>query len=362
MSIKVSIIVPVYNVEDYLSQCLDSIINQSIKEIEIICVDDGSTDGSSYLLEEYSKKDERIKIYTQSNSGQGSARNLGIKMSNGEYILFVDADDKILPELLEKTYLKAKKLNLELIFFQLHAFEDLTNKPLNRYNDNYYSLTMFSNEFDNKIFNFKDTNDFIFDIPVSPCNKLYKTKFLKEVNAYFPEGLFFEDNVFFFRTYLNAKKVFLIREPYYLRRVREFSTTTIHDERLFDFFEILDIIKNIFIEKNIFNDYKEQYINFYVKSLIKQFLEIKNKNINDYFISIKERFGRFSTKEINLLSKTNKIHYNNVMISESYKKLEFLEKNKTYNLYLKSNDKFLFKIKYNLKFIFFLIKTKLGLY
>ena len=95
MSIKVSIIVPVYNVENYLEQCLDSILNQSLKEIEVILVNDGSTDRSGAICDDYSKKDKRIKVFHTKNRGLSAARNKGLELASGEYIGFVDSDDYI---------------------------------------------------------------------------------------------------------------------------------------------------------------------------------------------------------------------------------------------------------------------------
>lgn len=95
---KVSIIVPVYNVENYLRKCLDSLINQTLKNIEIICINDGSTDNSLSILEEYASKDERIIVINQENAGVSSARNRGLEIATGEYIAFVDADDSVTPD------------------------------------------------------------------------------------------------------------------------------------------------------------------------------------------------------------------------------------------------------------------------
>ena len=101
---KVSVIIPIYNVETYLPQCLDSIINQTLKEIEIICVDDGSTDKSLDILKEYAKKDKRVAIITQKNLHAGVARNAGLSQAKGEYISFLDSDDFCEPEMFEKMY------------------------------------------------------------------------------------------------------------------------------------------------------------------------------------------------------------------------------------------------------------------
>ena len=112
--VKVSVIVPVYNVEKYLARCLDSLINQTLKDIEIICVNDGSTDKSSDILAEYSEKDTRIKVITQINSGVSEARNVGIKQAVGEFIGYVDPDDFIEPDFYEKLYNSAKENNCEI--------------------------------------------------------------------------------------------------------------------------------------------------------------------------------------------------------------------------------------------------------
>ena len=90
---KISVILPVYNVEKYLRQCLDTIIGQTLKEIEILCVDDGSTDNSAKILEEYAQKDQRVKVFTQKNAGAGAARNLGLRHASGKYLSFQDSDD-----------------------------------------------------------------------------------------------------------------------------------------------------------------------------------------------------------------------------------------------------------------------------
>ena len=109
---KISIIVPVCNVEKYLSKCLDSIVNQTLKEIEIICIDDGSTDDSGAILDSYSQKDSRIKVIHKKNSGYGNSMNVGMDCAEGEYIGIVESDDCILPEMFEELYRAGKESNL----------------------------------------------------------------------------------------------------------------------------------------------------------------------------------------------------------------------------------------------------------
>ena len=121
-NVKVSVIVPVYNVEKYLKDCLDSVVNQTLEDIEIICVNDGSTDNSLAILEEYAEKDSRIKIITQENKGLGGARNTGLYHANGEYISFIDSDDWIELNTFEELYNMSKNLDLDMLMFQMKVF------------------------------------------------------------------------------------------------------------------------------------------------------------------------------------------------------------------------------------------------
>ena len=112
---KVSVIIPVYNVEKYLSECLDSVVNQTLKDIEIICVNDGSLDGSAEILEEYAQKDNRIKVITQENRGVSEARNSGLKIASGEYIAFLDSDDYIDLKFFEQLYKRGIESNSDVV-------------------------------------------------------------------------------------------------------------------------------------------------------------------------------------------------------------------------------------------------------
>lgn len=116
--IMISVIMPVYNVENYIEKCLDSVCNQSFKDLEIICVNDGSTDNSLKLLEDYAKRDSRIKIITQENGGIGHARNTGLKNATGEYVLFVDSDDFLCENSLDELYYNINSNNSDLVIFK----------------------------------------------------------------------------------------------------------------------------------------------------------------------------------------------------------------------------------------------------
>lgn len=123
---KVSVIIPVYNTEKYLRECLDSVVNQTLKDIEIICVDDGSTDQSVAILEEYQKQDCRIQILRQQNQYAGVARNNGMKAATGKYIIFLDSDDFFALDMLEKAFYCAEKNQVEIVLFDYYTYDELT--------------------------------------------------------------------------------------------------------------------------------------------------------------------------------------------------------------------------------------------
>ena len=113
---KVSVIIPVYNAEKYLRECLDSVVHQTLRDIEIICVDDGSTDNSPAILQEYAHQDKRFVILTQSHSGAGAARNWGLHWARGKYLSIIDADDMFKPEFLQRLYQRAEETNADITF------------------------------------------------------------------------------------------------------------------------------------------------------------------------------------------------------------------------------------------------------
>lgn len=124
---KISIVIPVYNVEKYLRKCFDSILNQTFQDFEIICVDDGSTDKSLEILQEYKRKDDRFIILQQRHAGAGAARNHGIKLAEGKYIQFLDSDDYFEPNLLEEMYTRAEKSGAEITVCSSRKVDDEGN-------------------------------------------------------------------------------------------------------------------------------------------------------------------------------------------------------------------------------------------
>lgn len=202
---KISVIIPVYNVEKYLAECLTSVVNQTFKDIEIICVNDGSTDNSPKILEEFAQKDSRIKIINQENQGMSCARNAGLAVATGEYITFVDSDDYISTDLYADMQ---KYLPAELICFNAKIFP-MSEKYRALQN---YIQCKFEGEqpISEKII--KQTNIHIW-------NKIFKTSVIRENNIKFPDGLYFEDFPFMFEYLysINTAK-FVTGKGYYFYR------------------------------------------------------------------------------------------------------------------------------------------------
>jgi len=218
---KVSVIIPVYNTEKYLREALDSIVNQTLKEIEIITINDGSTDSSLDILNEYAQKDNRIIVYSQENKGQAIARNLGIEKSKGRYVYFFDSDDILLPTALEETYNKCEKDNLDLCFFDADIFYDDIKYDLHFDYKRCHLL-------EDKIYDGIEITNILLDINkfrASPCLYLLNANFLNSIKLYF-HNVIYEDELFGVLLYIQATRVGLVCENFFLRRVRTNSTIT----------------------------------------------------------------------------------------------------------------------------------------
>lgn len=200
--IAVSVIIPVYNVDYYLRKCLDSVLSQSMKNIEIICVDDGSTDTSPLILAEYAKKDKRITIVTQKNQHLGIARNNGMKYAHGEYIHFLDSDDWMCPNAYEEWYRAANEHGAEVCIGQsiTHDMES---------NSNYVQEFVLGKVSPGYYCNLNSNKHLIYESVVA-WNKLYRRTFLEENSLLFDDLAVAEDRYFFFRMLTLAEKIVFI--------------------------------------------------------------------------------------------------------------------------------------------------------
>ena len=164
--IKVSVIIPVYNVEKFLRDCIESVINQTLSDIEIICINDGSPDNSIDILNEYASIDPRITVISQENRGLSVARNRGMRLAKGKYLYFIDSDDKLLdPDALEVLYTKAEEKNTDILIATSVYYSQLTGKYERR--PVHTQVDKLAEEFGDRVFNYHDLDKYLFYIPVT---------------------------------------------------------------------------------------------------------------------------------------------------------------------------------------------------
>lgn len=275
----ISVIIPVYNDEEYLHVCINSVINQTYSNLEIICIDDDSSDSSYDILQYFAKKDSRIKVLkNEHNKGLGYNRNRGLSVATGKYISFLDSDDWISPDTFEVLIEKAEKNNLDvLIYKSIVYYEDTQNFGMERYYD-----MDFMDKFENKVFNHWDLDKTkLFSIPVAAWNKLYLKSFLDKNNIRFPnENLIHEDNPFYCKMITSAKRISFVNKYFHNRRRRSGSIMTWNNERLFDNFKIVYKVLDIFLEEPKLYEYYKKEILFYIFIAV---LDAKYEQIEDQF-------------------------------------------------------------------------------
>ena len=225
---KISVIVPVYNVEKWLNMCIDSILAQSYKNLEIILVNDGSTDKSKDICDSYSKKDNRVRVLNIKNSGQSVARNIGLKEAKGDYILFIDSDDYISDKaIIEKFINILDSNNYDFIYTSYCRFEDGNEEKITEI----LPINLTNDEIKNK-----EGKDILVDLlnknsfHHAPYLKVCRKEFILNNKLFFREGYYHEDAEWTFKVFYYAKKIFIYDKSWYMRRMRENSTITSRNE------------------------------------------------------------------------------------------------------------------------------------
>lgn len=310
----VSIIVPVYNVEKYLVKCLDSICSQTLKDIEIICVNDGSTDGSLKILEEYQKKDERIRIITQSNQGLSAARNTGLEIATGKYIGFVDSDDFISLNMYEDLYNTIVKYDTDVVICNHFSMvnNSITGGSKHVYNQD--GLLKTEKEYIYNLLKDESIQNFVW-------SRLYKMEVLDGVR--FRVGRVFEDVYLSVDLLGRINSAYYLNEPLYCYRIREGSITSSLDDKGLE-----DSINSVCL---MFSSVKERFPDllnlnvFYSLKLLAYMMSRYNKKdidkmIKKYKEKIKLIFDEI--KNVDLKEFSNNIKYNDVLkFIGDYKKI-----------------------------------------
>ena len=266
---KISIVVPVYNVGEYIRDCLNSLVSQTLREIEIICIDDGSTDGSLGILMEYARDDARIKVITKENGGPASTRNMGIEMARGEYLMFVDSDDWMEVSTCKLAYDKAQAGNVDLVIFNLFFV----------YDDNYLRRINFTGKGTYKTsITYKQIKPLVLNWRISVYARLYRTEYLRSGNIRFPNGLLFEDCPFMMEALLKARSINVLHKNLYYHRkgvVGSIMWSSRTTEKCFDIFHIAQIIEDKLVGLGKYDEFRWDFFVFKLYHFTAWFLRTK---------------------------------------------------------------------------------------
>ena len=283
MENKVSIIIPIYNSNKYLKECLDSIINQTYSNLEIILIDDGSKDNSFDICEEYAKKDKRIILKKKNNEGVSATRNLGIEICTGKYILFIDSDDYCNENMIEKILYNSQKNDLIICGYN----KIYKNKKV------HYIVKNKEKNIEDMVINDESVGGYLW-------NKLFKTSIIKENNIRFDKDIHFCEDLLFVLSYIkNINSVSYIDEELYNYRMRRNSVTfNFYNKKNVTILEAIEKIIEVITAPNNKEKMKYKYLIYYYK--LKKYINNKD-NINKSIINnqkkiIKENCTSLSKK------------------------------------------------------------------
>ena len=291
---KVTIVFPVYNVKDYLRKALDSVTGQTLKDIQIICVNDGSTDESPEILREYASKDPRIELIDQENRGGGSARNKAFPAIRGKYTYFADSDDWMHLDLCEKTFHIAEKTESDAVYFKMrnmsngHLFKFDAALPAVRYSK-------------------KEKKDLLLSFN-STCLKLWRSSFLINHNVFFAEGKRpMNDVIQNWRGLTQANKIAILDEPLYCRRIRSGSYQQTKDASHFIVTDAIREIENMLVATDKYEMYRDYFISFKINAFRHVYQNIMPVYRNELYIKIQNNLNEKEMIDADdFLSKTNR--------------------------------------------------------
>ena len=348
--VKVSVIMPVYNAGVYLHEACRSVLGQSYSDIELVCVDDGSTDNSLDILNEIAAKDSRVKVFHQENCGGGAARNFALNHITGKYLYFMDADDNVKSEMFSELVAKMEADSLDFIIFSAMNYAEDTGEL---FKTPYYSMSKIKAFGEGKIFGFDDLGDLIFDISVTPWCKFYNADFVRKSGAKFLENSIFHDNQFFWEVLFNAKRMTFVDGYYYTRRRHSASSTGAGDARYVNIINVVNNIIKLFIKYSQLEKYKHILYNKKVFWIYTRYVEIHEEFKKLFYDAMKEDFSNISDKSfVECLDGKNRFIFESVISSKTMCEFDLLIRNYELtreNLELKKRKNLPNFVKYRLK-------------
>ncbi|ALT69745.1 glycosyltransferase [Methanobrevibacter millerae] len=346
--IKVSLIIPVYNAEEFLDESINSLLNQTLKDIELVCVNDGSKDNSLKMLEDFAKNDDRIKIINQENQGCGAARNKALDNAKGDYIYFFDPDDYLTPNALEKLYDNAISNNSDFVIFKIASFRD--GEPINYDEPGFEFEKIFNDvDFDNFTFNYRAIKRHVLLSSFAPWTKFYKKEFLDKYNDFrFHTNVAFDDVPFHVQSMIRAERISYVPEFFYHYRLSNPNSVNNTASNAPDIFKIIDYVENFLENEGCFDEFREDFsifkitqLSMYISSshsedyfkMVKLAIEDMNFLNTDAYVGIIKRNN--ALKRFNAIMNSNSIMEYKLNLSNDSVDLGFLEN----NIYLKEIDR-----------------------
>ncbi len=264
---KISVIIPAYNVESYIRRCLDSLVNQTYDNLELIVVNDGSTDRTGEIIHEYEERfPEKVRVFDRENGGQADARNFGLTKAAGEYIGFVDSDDFVSATMYEKLYREAERTGCDLVTCGFYGCDDATGE-ITVYQAGYRG------EFNQSIY---ENPKLLRTNSPHPCNKLYSRELLDRAHFHFEKGIIFEDLCAVYSLFLDVKKVGRVHEKlYYYIKGRKGSTLNTFDKRHGQIIDSLTILNRNYRERGMFERFYDTLLFFNIRHIYARFDEME---------------------------------------------------------------------------------------
>lgn len=299
----VSVIIPVYNAQLYLEECLESIRNQSFVDFEVICVDDGSTDDSVKIINKYIESDNRFKVVMQKNQFAGVARNTGMKIARGKYLSFLDADDFFESTMMDKIVKKAEFDNADIVVFDGYQYDNQTKVYIKNSSFIYMDL------FEGGVKSSKDIAENLFGFTnPAPWNKLFKKSFVDKNKILFQKIERANDLYFVYMALASAERISVLNEKLLCYRTNNYNSLQGKNYKTpIDFFKALMKVKNELIRKKIYNIFKESFINVSVNHCIYNLYSL-NKGV--YFEELYIRLKKDIFRKLDILDKDKSFYKN----------------------------------------------------
>lgn len=280
----VSVIIPIYNMEKYIRQCLDSVLGQTLQKIEVLCVNDGSTDRTPKILQDYAEKDQRVRVITQKNSGAGTARNRGLAEAKGETLSFLDADDFFEPDMLETAYLKWQETKSQIIVFDSDQYFEDTGE-FKQGNSIRWNVIPPYEPFHRRCF---PENPFRVFIGWA-WDKLFDARFIQENNLTFQELRTTNDLYFVFSAIALSERIAVSDRKLVHHRRNVFSSLSNTREQSWRcFYEALLKLKQTLTDRGIYNELEQDYVNYCLHACLWNLESLKGESREKLFRMLKE--------------------------------------------------------------------------